>query len=93
MPETIYVGNLPFSSTADDVWELFERYGLVLDVSLVTDRDTGQSRGFGFVEMEDRAADKAIRALGSSFSMSDLEVRRARPRDSSGGGRGDRRRR
>jgi hypothetical protein len=58
----LYVGNLAFSATEKEIRELFGQYGSVASVSLITDRETGQPRGFGFVEMED-GADNAIRAL------------------------------
>ena len=58
----IYVGNLPFSATEDQLRELFAQHGNVLSASLVTDRYTGQPRGFGFVEMEDNDAITAIQA-------------------------------
>ena len=61
--KTIYLGNLPFSASEDDVQELFGQHGEVAKVSLITDRETGRPRGFGFVEMEPEAAAKAIDAL------------------------------
>ncbi|NJN63961.1 MAG: RNA-binding protein [Acidobacteria bacterium] len=61
--KSIYVGNLPFSATEDDVREMFAPYGEVAVVKLVMDRETGRPRGFGFVEMDDEAADAAIKAL------------------------------
>ena len=64
MPKRIYVGNLPFSATDDEVRDLFSAYGAVSSVHLVTDRDTGRPRGFGFVEMEiEEEADEAIGAV------------------------------
>jgi RNA recognition motif-containing protein len=84
----IYVGNLPFSATDDEVRELFSQHGNVVSVSLITDRETGQPRGFGFVEMED-GADSAIRALdGSDMGGRTLKVNEARPREDRGGGGG-----
>ncbi len=81
MAKRIYVGNLPFTSTTDEVRDLFEQHGSVLDVSLVNDRETGRPRGFGFVEMEDDDADAAIKALdGVSFDGRNLKVNEARPR-------------
>ncbi|MEM7104786.1 MAG: RNA-binding protein [Bacteroidota bacterium] len=66
MPKRIYVGNLPFSATDDEVRELFEEYGTVNEVKLITDRETGRPRGFGFVEMaEDVDLDTVIKALDS----------------------------
>ena len=84
----IYVGNLPFSSTEDDVREAFEAYGEVISVKLVNDRETGRPRGFGFVEMEEGGED-AISALdGSDFGGRNLKVNEARPRAPRGGGGG-----
>lgn len=81
MPKRMYVGNLPFSATTDEVRDLFEQYGSVQSVKLVADRETGRPRGFGFVEMEDADADAAISALdGVSFGGRNLKVNEARPR-------------
>lgn len=81
MPKRMYVGNLPFSATTDEVRDLFEQYGSVQSVKLVADRETGRPRGFGFVEMEDADADAAIAALdGVSFGGRNLKVNEARPR-------------
>ncbi|MBG0776094.1 MAG: RNA-binding protein [Desulfovibrionaceae bacterium] len=80
MAKNIYVGNLPWSATEDEVRSTFSQYGSVVSVKLVEDRDTGRPRGFGFVEMED-GADEAITALdGSSFGGRNLKVNEARPR-------------
>jgi len=84
MSKKIYVGNLPFTATEDAVRELFAQYGPVQAVSLITDRDTGQPRGFGFVEM-DEGADAAIAALDQmDFGGRNLRVNEARPRESRG---------
>ena len=90
MSKRIYVGNLPFSATSDEVQALFEEYGAVSEVHLVTDRETGRPRGFGFVEMsEDDAADEAISQLNNrDFQGRMLKVNEARPRENRGGGRG-----
>jgi RNA recognition motif-containing protein len=89
MSKKIYVGNLPFSATEDEVRELFEEFGSVSSVSLISDRETGRPRGFGFVEMEDSGADQAIRALdGHELGGRNLKVNEARPREGGGGGRG-----
>lgn len=89
MAKRIYVGNLPFSSTEDEVRELFEQHGDVRAVNLISDRETGRPRGFGFVEMEDEAAESAITALdGLSFGGRNLRVNEARPRGGGGGGGG-----
>ena len=85
----LYVGNLPFDATTEDVRTAFEAYGTVHDVSLVTDRDTGRPRGFGFVEMDDQAASAAIEGLNNKdFGGRDLTVNEARERNT--GGRGGR---
>lgn len=83
MPKRIYVGNLPFSASDDEVRDLFTSYGDVNSVHLVTDRETGRPRGFGFVEMEDSEdADKAIAALNQSqMGGRTLNVNEARPRE------------
>ena len=81
MSKSIYVGNLPWSATEEQVRELFGQYGEVLNVKLVSDRDTGRARGFGFVEMEDADAEKAIEALENfSFGGRTLRVNEAKPR-------------
>ena len=77
----IYVGNLPFSATEDEVRELFGAHGDVESVSLITDRETGRPRGFGFVEMPEDAADAAIQALdGTDMGGRNLRVDQARER-------------
>jgi RNA recognition motif-containing protein len=89
----IYVGNLPYSATADEVRELFEQHGNVHSVDLINDRETGQPRGFGFVEMDEDGADAAIEALdGYAMGGRNLKINEARPRSNGGGGggRGDR---
>ena len=84
----LYVGNLPFSATEKEIRDLFGQYGQVSSVSLITDRETGQPRGFGFVEMED-GADDAIRALdGKDVGGRTIKVNEARPREDRGGGGG-----
>ena len=80
MPKRIYVGNLPFSASDDEVREVFEEFGTVNSVDLVMDQDTGRPRGFGFVEMES-GADEAIERLnGSDLGGRSLNVSEARPR-------------
>ena len=89
--KNIYVGNLSFGATEDSVRSLFETHGTVGRVNIVTDRDTGQPRGFGFVEMSnDGEGEKAIAALnGTSFDGRALSVNEARPKtERSGGGGG-----
>jgi len=84
----LYVGNLAFSATEKEIRDLFGQYGSVSSVSLITDRETGQPRGFGFVEMED-GADDAIRALdGKEVGGRTIKVNEARPREDRGGGGG-----
>lgn len=76
----IYVGNLPFSASDDDVRTMFGEFGTVESVNLITDRDTGRPRGFGFVEMSD-GADEAIEALHQKeMDGRNLNVNEARPR-------------
>mgnify|MGYP000190060980 FL=1 len=80
--KSIYVGNLPFSATEDQTRDLFARYGEVSSVKFIMDRETGRFRGFGFVEMEDGAADEAIRSLnGADFGGRTLKVNEAKPRE------------
>ncbi len=80
--KNIYVGNLPFSANDDEVKGLFEAYGTVKSVNLITDRDTGRLRGFGFVEMEDADASKAIESLdGQDFGGRSLKVNEAKERE------------
>jgi cold-inducible RNA-binding protein len=89
--KNIYVGNLNFGATEDSVRSLFETHGTVGRVNIVTDRDTGQPRGFGFVEMSnDGEGEKAIAALnGKDFDGRALSVNEARPKtERSGGGGG-----
>ena len=84
MSKKIYVGNLPFSATDDEVREMFGQYGTVETVNLITDRDTGRPRGFGFVEMAD-GADEAISALHQTqMGGRNLNVNEARPRQPRG---------
>ena len=81
----LYVGNLPFDTTTENVRTAFEAYGTVHDVSLVTDRDTGRARGFGFVDMDPQSANAAIEGLNNKdFGGRDLVVNEARERNSGG---------
>ena len=91
----LYVGNLPFTATEESVRALFAAHGSVEKVSLITDRDTGRPRGFGFVEMSNADASRAMQALnGKDFEGRALTVNEAQERDRSGGrGRGGRPRR
>jgi RNA recognition motif-containing protein len=86
MGKKIYVGNLTFDATESELSELFSQHGQVDSAQIVTDRDTGRSRGFGFVEMSE-GADAAIAALnGQDFKGRTLTVNEARPRTEGGGG-------
>ena len=82
----IFVGNLAFTATEDDLRQLFEQYGAVDKVNLITDRDTGRARGFGFVEMPDsRAAQSAIQGLqGKDLAGRAITVNEAKPREPRG---------
>jgi cold-inducible RNA-binding protein len=89
--KNIFVGNLSFSTTEDELRQMFEAHGQVDRVSIMTDRDTGRSRGFGFVEMaSNEDGEKAITALnGSQIGGRTLNVNEARPKtERSGGGGG-----
>jgi len=84
--QRIYVGNLPFSATEEEVSGLFAQYGEVVSCSLPKDRETGRPRGFGFVEMEGEDAKKAIAALdGQPLGGRALRVNEAQPREARGG--------
>lgn len=86
---TLYVGNLPFSATEADVRSLFEQHGAVDAVKIISDRETGRPRGFGFVDMSPDDAQKAIAAL-NGFAMNGRQLRvneaRERPPRGPGGG-------
>ena len=83
----IYVGNLPFSATDESLRALFSKHGTVEKVSLITDRETGRPRGFGFVEMSSADASRAIQALnGTDFGGRPLRVNEAQERPRGGGG-------
>jgi RNA recognition motif-containing protein len=90
MAKNIYVGNLTWDATADDLLALFQTYGAVARAQVITDRETGRSRGFGFVEMDnDQEAQTAIDSLnGTPFRGRPLTVNEARPREDRGGGGG-----
>ena len=84
----LYVGNLPFTATDEAVNALFSKHGTVEKVSLITDRDTGRPRGFGFVEMSNADASRAMQALnGTDFDGRSLKVSEAQERERTGGGR------
>ena len=90
--KNLYVGNLPHSTTEAELRNLFEAHGAVEKITLVTDRDTGRARGFGFVEMINASeADKAVAALnGTDLGGRTLTINEAKPKSehSRGGGRG-----
>jgi RNA recognition motif-containing protein len=97
MSKKLYVGNLSFQTTEEELNGLFSQFGAVESVTIITDRDTGRSKGFGFVVMEEGDADKAIEQLnGSQLGGRNLTVNEARPmvkrdfgdRGGGGGGRG-----
>jgi RNA recognition motif-containing protein len=83
----LYVGNLPFTATEDSVRALFSPHGTVEKLSLITDRDTGRPRGFGFVEMSNADASRAMQALNEKdFEGRKLRINEAQERERSGGG-------
>ena len=85
----IYVGNLPFTATEDEVSELFGQHGTVHSVALINDRETGRPRGFGFIEIDDEALQPAIQALdGYEMGGRALRVNEAQDRPRGGGGGG-----
>ena len=90
MESKLYVGNLPYSTTEDELRTLFGQAGTVASVAVIKDRDTGQSKGFAFVEMSNQVeAEKAISMFnGHSMGRRELKVSLARPRDDRGGGGG-----
>jgi RNA recognition motif-containing protein len=90
MGRKLYVGNLPYSATEDTLREAFSKSGTVDSVSVITDRDTGQSKGFGFVEMSsDAEAQAATQALnGAMLDGRQIKVNEAKPKTSGGGGGG-----
>ncbi|MEK6288936.1 MAG: RNA-binding protein [Acidobacteriota bacterium] len=89
MSKKIYVGNLSYQTTEADLTTLFEQVGQVDSVNVITDRDTGRSKGFAFVEMSNEDADKAITQLnGTEVNGRTLTVNEARPREERSGNRG-----
>ncbi len=88
MGKKLYVGNIPFSATEDELRSLFEQHGSVESINVITDRETGRPRGFAFVEMDESAADAAMQALdGKDMGGRSLRVNEANERGA-GGGRG-----
>ena len=92
MAKKLYVGNLAFQTTSEDIRELFGQAGTVESASVIEDRDTGRSKGFAFVEMstEEEAASAIEQFNGKEFGGRNLTVNEARPRESRGGGGGGR---
>lgn len=89
MGKRMYVGNLSYQTTETDLTSLFEQIGPVESVNIITDRDTGRSKGFGFVEMSNEDAEKAIAQFnGTELNGRALTVNEARPREERSGGRG-----
>ncbi len=88
MAKTLYVGNLPWAATDDDLMRAFSQYGEVTSARVVRDRETGKSRGFGFVEVSDEQAQACVDALnGAEWAGRALTVNEAQPRTGGGGGR------
>jgi len=92
MATNIYVGNLPWTTTNDELADMFSQYGQVTKAQVITDRETGRSRGFGFVEMtSEEEAQSAIDAMNNrDFNGRPLTVNIAKPREAGGGGGGGR---
>jgi RNA recognition motif-containing protein len=89
MSKRIYVGNLSYQTTENDLATLFEQVGQVESVNIITDRDSGRSKGFGFVEMSNDDAEKAIAQFnGTELGGRSLTINEARPREERSGGRG-----
>jgi len=89
LSKKIYVGNLSFQATEDQVRDMFSEFGNIESIAMITDRETGRFRGFAFVEMEDSAANAAIKALnGKQVDGRELTVNEARPREERSGGGG-----
>ena len=81
MSKSLYVGNLPWSATEEEIRDLFATHGEISSVKLISDRETGRARGFGFVEMDADSAAAAVEALdGTSFGGRTLRVNEAQPR-------------
>src|SRR5262249_53102303 len=91
MSKRIFVGNLSYQTTENDITELFEQAGEVQSAAIITDRDTGRSKGFAFVEMDDEGAEKAIAQFnGPELNGRSLTVNEARPGEERSGGFGGR---
>ena len=82
MARTLYIGNLPWSTKAEDLDEAFSQHGQVLSSRVISDRETGRSRGFGFVEVNDEDVEKIIAAMnGTELSGRVISVNEAKERD------------
>ena len=90
MAKKLYVGNLTYDTSEDNLVELFSEFGEVLSAQIIIDRDTNRSKGFGFVEMADGADEAATALNGQDFKGRNLTVNEARPREDRGGGGGSR---
>ena len=91
MNKKLYVGNLPFTTTEEELKEMFGQHGEVTSAKVITDRETGRSRGFAFVEMDENGATAAMRALdGNQFGGRPLRVNEAQERERGGAGGGGR---
>lgn len=89
--KTIFVGNLPWSATESELQTIFSQFGEVVSARIVTDKFSGRSKGFGFVDMEDEAADKAIQGMaGYKLKDRELTVNEAKPKSADGGRRDSR---
>jgi len=87
MNSNLYVGNLPFSATEENVTALFTKYGKLKSVNIIKDKYTGQAKGFGFVEFENQAdAQRALELDGKDFNGRTLKVNMAKPKEAGGGG-------
>lgn len=81
MAKTLYVGNLPWGMTEDELAEAFAQHAQVVSARIITDRETGRSRGFGFVEVEDQDVEPAVESMnGTQLGGRDIIVNEARPR-------------
>jgi RNA recognition motif-containing protein len=87
LTKTLFVGNLPWSVTPEDLTQIFSQHAEVLAARVATDRETGRSRGFGFVEVPEEAAQAVIDAMnGAQVGGREITVSEARPREERGGG-------
>lgn len=87
MSKNLYVGNLPYNTTASDLESAFSRFGTVMSAQVISDRETGRSRGFGFVELESGGEEAIEQMNGADFEGRTLTVNEARPREDRRGGR------